>query len=256
MFPTATLASLTDILPLRTRFRQEMNCQITHDSLHRRRGWTLSYLLRLGEATLGYGTVAIAGPWNEKPTVVEFFILREHRALAFRLFEILLEASGARHIEGQTNAELLTIMLHAWCQDIVSEKIVFQDNVVTSLPDNGAHLRRITSEENDRHAFQERNGSSEWVLDFDGKEIGHGGIAFHYNPPYGDIYMEVAEPYRRRGFGAYFVQELKNACYSLGGIPAARCSPENVASRQTILKAGLIPCGHILVGSITSAAAP
>jgi hypothetical protein len=28
---------------------------------------------------------------------------------------------------------------------------------------------------------------------------GQGGILDHYNRPYGDIYMEVAEPFRRRG---------------------------------------------------------
>jgi hypothetical protein len=37
----------------------------------------------------------------------------------------------------------------------------------------------------------------------DGAVAGKGGILFHYNQPYGDMYMEVHEPFRRRGFGGY-----------------------------------------------------
>lgn len=48
--------------------------------------------------------------------------------------------------------------------------------------------------------------------------------------------------------GAYFVQELKRIAYDMGGIPAARCNPDNVASRKTLQKAGLVPFAHILVG--------
>jgi hypothetical protein len=51
-------------------------------------------------------------------------------------------------------------------------------------------------------------------------------------------------------WGAYFVQELKRIAYEMGGIPAARCSPENVASRKTLQKAGFVPFAHILVGPI------
>jgi hypothetical protein len=39
------LASAEDVLPMRTRHREEMNCQIVHDSIHRRPGWTLTYRL-------------------------------------------------------------------------------------------------------------------------------------------------------------------------------------------------------------------
>ena len=62
MQPVATLTSLKEILPLRERCRQEMSCQITHDSMHYREGWTWPYQLQLSEAAVGYGRVAIAGP--------------------------------------------------------------------------------------------------------------------------------------------------------------------------------------------------
>jgi hypothetical protein len=50
--------------------------------------------------------------------------------------------------------------------------------------------------------------------------------------------------------GSYLVQELKRVCYENGDVPAARCSPTNVASRATLQKAGFVPCGHILAGTI------
>lgn len=64
------------LLPLRTRFRQEMNCQIVHDSIHRREGWTRSYLLEQSATIAGFGSVAVDGPWKGKPTVFEFIFCR------------------------------------------------------------------------------------------------------------------------------------------------------------------------------------
>jgi GNAT superfamily N-acetyltransferase len=99
-------------------------------------------------------------------------------------------------------------------------------------------------------AIAERQGGPEWRLQVDGETVGNGGILFHYNEPYGDVYMEIKEPYRRRGFGAYLVQELKRAAYELGSIPAARCGRDNVPSRRTLQKAGFVPYAHMLTGSI------
>jgi GNAT superfamily N-acetyltransferase len=88
------------------------------------------------------------------------------------------------------------------------------------------------------------------VLESDGKTAARGGILFHYNRPYGDVYMEVAEPFQRRGLGSYLVQELKRISYELGAVPCARCNPTNVASRRTLAKAGFAPFAHILTGTL------
>src|SRR4029450_6274661 len=90
----------------------------------------------------------------------------------------------------------------------------------------------------------------EWLLEMEGNTGAKGGILFHYNRPYGDIYMEVSEPFRRRGLGSYLVQELKRRCYELGAIPCARCNPQNIASRRTLQRAGFVPFAHILNASI------
>jgi GNAT superfamily N-acetyltransferase len=247
---TATAASPGSILPLRVRYRQEMNCQIVHDSIHRRTGWTDTYALHLDNALTGFASVAIGGPWTGKPTIFEFYVEPAHRDHAFHLFEIVLEVSGARLMEIQSNDTLIAVMLHTYARDIWSEKIVFRDAVTTTLPANGAALQQMTPDETIREAMARRQDGGEWQLRLGDETVATGGILFHYNVPYGDLYMDVAEPFRRRGFGAYLVQELKRMAYERGSIPAARCSPDNIASRKTLQKAGLAPFAHMLNGSI------
>jgi GNAT superfamily N-acetyltransferase len=245
------LSSAQDLLPLRTRFREEMNCQIVHDSIHRREGWTLSYLLELEGSTAGFGSVAIGGPWKDKPTVFEFYLLPEQRARAFDFFEALLVSSGACFFEVQTNEPLTTALALTYGRDVTSEKIVFQDCLTTALVAGDAVLRETTPEEEIRLCIERRQGGGEWLLELDGNVAGKGGILLHYNRPYGDIYMEINEPLRRRGLGSFLVQELKRECYRLGAIPCARCNPTNVASRKTLQRAGFVPVAHILIGSIS-----
>ena len=201
----------------------------------------------------GFGSIAIAGPWTGKPTIFEFYVLPEHRGRAFDLFEALLAASGARFMEIQSSDLLLSVMLHTYARDISSEAIVFHDRLTTTLPAMGAVLHCTMPEtETYAAASTQRDGGPEWRLDLDGATAATGGILFHYNRPYGDIYMDVAEPYRGRGFGSYLVQELKRLAYELGSIPAARCNPTNIASRKTLQKAGFVPCANILNGTIAS----
>jgi GNAT superfamily N-acetyltransferase len=149
----------------------------------------------------------------------------------------------------QSSDALTTTMALTFARDIASERVVFRDYSATTHSVPGATLRCVTSAEDLQTAIAVRQGGGEWMLDVDGTLAGKGGILFHYNPPYGDIYMEIDERFRRRRLGAYLVQELKRLCYELGGIPAARCDTTNVASQRTLQRAGLLPYAHILVGS-------
>jgi GNAT superfamily N-acetyltransferase len=252
MHAKARLSDNAETLSLRIRYRQEMNCQLVHDSIHRRRDWTLSYMLQIGGEDVGFGSVAVGGPWKERPAVFEFYVLPEKRTQAFYLFEALLEICGASFMEIQSNDTLLAVMLHTYAGDIASEKVVFHDQRTTALDGFGATLCSVTSEDEIRKHIEERQGGPEWVLEADGQVAGKGGILFHYNRPYGDIYMEIDEPFRRRGLGAYLVQELKRFAYQFGVIPCARCGPTNVASRNTLQKAGFVPFAHMLTGAISS----
>jgi GNAT superfamily N-acetyltransferase len=246
---------LATLQPMRAIYRQEMNCQVMFDSIHPRPGWSLEYRLSIDGRTVGYGSVAVAGPWKDKPTLYEFFVLPHDRSRAFELFEALLAATSPVAIETQSNGQLLAVMIHAYARDVASEAILFHDRLTTALPPPaGARFRHPTADDN-LDGVHPDQFDTHGVVEIDGAVAATGGILFHYNPPYGDIYMDVREPFRRRGLGAYLVQELKRVAHERGNIPAARCNVDNIASRKTLQKAGFVPCGHILTGSLVNGSA-
>ena len=243
--------TLDEIRLWRDMYQLEMSCQIIHDSIHIRRGWTQEYRLTLSGTPVGYGSVAVGGPWSGQPTLYEFFVVPTHRSHVFDLFRALLTTSSAVAIETQSNATMTTVMLHAFAPQVSSESILFQDQYVTSHAPAGAVFRQPTASE--AHDVPEEQRKWRGVVEVDGVVAATGGILFHYNRPFGDIFMDVEEGFRRRGLGSFLVQELKRMCYEGGHVPAARCRTTNIASQRTLQKAGFVPCGHILVGRVQSA---
>ncbi len=238
-----------DIRALRDLYRSEMGSQIIHYSWHER-GWTDAYLFRRNGSIVGYGLVGGIRA-NPKDAVIEFFVLAPRRGSAIALFERLVQVSQARRIEVQTNDNLLTLMLYDFGCQINAEAILFRDAFPTHLAVQNACFRRITDGERDSIKDQGLDSDAEWMIEVDGICVATGGILFHYNIPYGDIYMRVAESSRRRGYGSYLVQELKRTCYEMGRIPAARCNDAtNMASRATLIRAGMLPYARILSGMI------
>jgi GNAT superfamily N-acetyltransferase len=241
---------LDAIAGMRDAYRREMACQIVHDSWHAR-GFATSYLLRARGEVVGYG--AVGGAPRDVPDVVkEFFVLPPRRGDALPLFRAMVAASGARRIEAQTNDVLLMRMLHDCATDLSSATILLADVVTTTLdpPAPGAVVRPLDEADRARVFAHTVEPVGEWGLDVGGEIVATGGIATHYNPPYGDVYMEVASAHRRRGFGSYLVQELKRICREAGRVPAARCHRDNGASLRTLQRAGLLPCARIVHGRL------
>jgi len=237
---------VNDILPLRELYRKEMNCQIIHDSFPRR-GFSDPYLIRVDGRIAGYGLVANK---HYPDTVNEFYTVPDYRAAALPMFRQLLEVSRATKIRTQTNDRLLLLMLSDCAADISSDTILFADGFTTHLTCATGVFRKVTDADKERLFEHKHEPDGDWMIESDGVAVATGGALFHYNPPYGDLYMEVHESYRRRGFGSYLLQELKKVCYEMGKTPAARCNVENVASRKTMEKAGLLPCGRVLEGNV------
>ena len=122
--------------------------------------------------------------------------------------------------------------------------------MTTCLNIPGAVVRQVTPQDAAKIAAMRLDGEAQWLLELDDDIVGTGGILYHYNRPYGDIFMSIAESHRRRGLGSFLVQELKRICYELGSIPAARCNVKNAASQLTLQNAGFIPCGNIVTGTL------
>ena len=240
-----TRVEWNEILPLRELYRAEMSHQIVHDSFPAR-GLSDPYLLAVDGRVAAYGSV---NNRYDLGAVDEFYTLPMFRAGALPLFRELLAASRATHIRVQTNDRLMLLMLYDCASDITSDTILFEDAFTTQLPSPGGVFRQTTSEDIARY-FVGQSDPPGWIIEHDGALVASGGVLFHYNPPYGDVYYEVREAYRRRGYASWFVQEMKRVCYGMGKIPVARCNVDNVGSRRTMEKAGLLPCARILIGEI------
>jgi GNAT superfamily N-acetyltransferase len=251
---TARPTELPEIQPLREKYRQEMNCQIIHDSIHGRPGWTREFALHLddGGPIIGYGSVAVAGPWRDTPALYEFFVDADHRTRTFDAFTALLPRCGAKIIETQSNERLLPVMMHVFARNIRTESILFEDGFQTSLQPPDAAFRAATPADAADLRRLQLDEEAAWVVTLNGDIAGAGGVLFHYNRPYGDVYMAIGEPFRRKGLGAYLVQELKAACRKGGSVPAARCNVNNKLSRRTLQRAGFVPCGALIAGDLDS----
>jgi hypothetical protein len=155
-----------------------VNCQIVHDSIHRRDGWTVSYMLNVAGVTAGFGSIAVAGPWKDKTSIFEFYVLPEYRVHSFELFEALLTASNARFMEIQSSDVLLAVMLHTYARDIWSEKIVFRDAITTALPANGVTVQQLTPDQETWNAIAQRQGGAEYQLVLDGATVAPAASCF------------------------------------------------------------------------------
>jgi GNAT superfamily N-acetyltransferase len=239
-------ADYKELESMRELYCAEANTQVVHYSFLGRRLADV-YAARMDGEIAGYG--AIANKYYEG-RVIEFHVLGDFRDRAAAIFSGLIAASNAVGIEAQTNIPLMLAMLQEFGTNIVKEHLLFHDGLTTQLecPD-GVFRRRVEADGPGMFGRPEET-LSQWVVETRGAIVAAGGFLTHYNPPYGDLFMETAEDARRRGFGSHVVQELKKICYASGKKPAARCNPENIASRKTLEKAGMLVCGEILAAEI------
>lgn len=243
-------AEFEEVKEVRRLYREATHCRILYASILPR-GLADPYLILVDGRVGGYG-----GVWNSTDSqgrVMEFYTLPDARAAALPMFRELLAVSQATGIEAQTDIPLLTLMLFDCAQNISSDTLLFEDAVTTHLLCPDGALRQVRPEDvQGIFAHQREPLVGEWMIEVDGRAVATGGASLHDNPPFGDVFMEVAEPYRRRGYGSYLVQEVKRICYERGRKPVSRCRVSNVASRLTLQKAGFLPCACLLVGEVAA----
>jgi RimJ/RimL family protein N-acetyltransferase len=239
-------ADFKDVEGMRDLYRTKAACQIVRDSALIR-GRADSYLIEIDGKIGGYG-----GIWNEyyPNRIMEFFSLPETRTTASQMFRALITAGEATQIEAQTNIDELYSMLRKFTASFSESAFLFADRIKTNLPCPRGHFRSAATIDAKSIFVHQHEPVGDWLVEIDGIVAGTAGVYYHYNPPYGDVYMEVADQFRRQGFGSYLVQEMKRICYRSGKIPAARCNPDNAASRATLEKAGFAICGSLVVGDI------
>ncbi|GEP98009.1 GNAT family N-acetyltransferase [Chitinophaga cymbidii] len=236
-------APLDEVRALRTIYLHELNAQFVCNKCHDY-GWADTYLFLLDGQRVGYGAVWGTDRREDRDTIFEYFLTKPFRHLADIIFPQFLTLTGTSFIECQSNDLLLSAMLYAYATNIHAEAILFEDVMVTDLRVPGTVFRKRSADD------ETGDDDSDYVLVLDGKIAASGGLMLNYNLPYADIYMSVREPFQEKGLGGLIVQELKREAYGMGRVPAARCNINNRASKATLLKAGLQPCGFRLKGSV------
>lgn len=240
-------AGLDDILELRKLYLYENNMQVRYDACHER-GWTDSYLITIDDALVGYGSVKGKDDLSLRDAIFEFYILLKERRNASAAFAELIKISGVKSIECQSNDLLLSTMMYEFADHISSEVILFEDEQFAFLSVPGATFRK--KEIGDQSFDHKSEPDGDYVIEAGGEIVATGGFLLHYNFPFADLYMEVREDQRRKGYGSLMIQELRKACFDAGRVPAARCNISNKASKATLMKGGLKVAGNMLVGDI------
>jgi RimJ/RimL family protein N-acetyltransferase len=237
-----TKVGLKDLRDLRKKFLAEIDNQFTYDKCHLF-GWADTWLFTINRSVAGYGGVWGKDKREARDSIMEFYLEPEFRKDAHAIFAKFIEATGVSWIECQSNDPLFSEMFFEFATDIYAEAILFEDDFTSSISADHTELMNADPSDNpyDRP----------YVLKHKGEVVGSGGLLLNYNFPYADIYYGIDEAHRRRGFGSFFVQELKKAAYGMGRVPAARTNIDNTISKRTMMKAGLKPCGWRLGGKIT-----
>jgi GNAT superfamily N-acetyltransferase len=248
MIARAAKAKLKDIQVFRALFLQEMNRQIRYDACHAR-GWTDSYLLKIDDEDVGYGSIK-GQETDDRDTVFEFYVVPPFRKWASVLCRELIAESRAAYIECQSNDALLSSLLTEFSRDLGADVVLFEDDAVTEHRPPGAVVR--PRRKHDRIFEHAVEPIGDYVLEADGEIVATAGFLLHYNVPFADLYMEVREDRRRRGYGSFILQEVKKACYLAGRVPAARTGLQNQASRAALTKAGLRVSGFMLTGRVSA----
>jgi hypothetical protein len=242
-----TKTDLNDILHLRALFLQENNFQIRYNACHER-GWSDSYLISVDGISVGYGSVKGKDDLTGRDAIFEFYIMPAWRKNRSVVFEELTTRSQSTYIECQSNDLLLSSMLYEFGQNISSDVILFKNGPVTALEISGAIFRHRVPDERLFQHNDEPEGN--FVLEVKGDIVATGGFLLHYNKPFADLYMEVREDQRQKGYGSLLIQELKKACFNSARVPAARCNISNKASNATLLRGGLEIAGYMLWGGL------
>ena len=224
---------------MRHIFLQEHPFQFVHNKCHGA-GWSDIYLFMHKREHIGYGSVWGKDIRDNRDTIFEFYLKTPFRKYATSIFPEFIKNSGVVFLECQTNDHLLAHMFFGHAKNIRAEAILFEDHFETDIIVEGVRFTK--------HRLP--NGDTEYQLDLQDEVVATGGFVWNYNFPYIDLYYDVKEAHRKKGFGSLMVQELKKESYRQGRVPAARCNIHNIASQRTLISGGMRICGHMLAGDI------
>jgi RimJ/RimL family protein N-acetyltransferase len=235
-------SGLAQIQFLRDVFLFENNFQFVHNKCHLY-GWADNYVFTIDSTTVGYGAVWGKDRREDRDTIFEFYTIKSFRKYSNQVFEKFIAVSGATFIECQSNDALLFSLLCEYAGNINAEAVLFEDSFQTNFLNPGLSFEKsaIVSDHPDDRPY---------ILKLQEEIVATGGLMLNYNKPYADLYYDVKENHRNKGFGCFILQQLKKEAYNMQRVPVARCNIQNKISKAALLKAGFKSCGFIVAGEI------
>jgi L-amino acid N-acyltransferase YncA len=212
---------------------------------------------------------AIALRKGETYLLIEFNLLEPHRLHMKQAFAQLCAQVPLHAILAKTTDTCLVNLLCDHCENIQVESIHFRPHSNTALEPNGAVLMRPTESDVDAvHAMftceeavwpsanraqtKERIDQGLYlVLKVGDAAVGVGALAPNrLQPQYVDVCNYVLPQHRRKGYGAFILQELTKECARRGLVACAGCDASNKASLATLHRAGFWDSHRMLRGTL------
>ena len=260
--------TVDQVADLRFLYARELDDVIRYER-EIRRGRTRIYGVWNDGALIGYGI--LHGEGEDRNTVVEFFLLPQFRWHTVPVFDHFTKVTGATGVQARTNDTGLVLLLYERTRDIIPGNSYFRDAENTHQRVPGVRCRAITPDDldvltpimttSDGWPFElpDREALATWIESNQGRLLedeegiaGIGAVLHGYNAPFASIGVVVMKRARRRGYGAYLIEELKRETYTMGKIPRADCAPWNAASRATLLRAGFLVNARALRGTLSA----
>ena len=199
---------------------------------------------------------------NFHKTLVEFYILKEYYIYSQEIFKYIIESDMVEDAAVSTKqSEFLSLCLD-FQKSVYVSSYLFTD--VENKKYELDHFENISFRLAKKSDIQSINNKCEQGLEGYYEEliendqlfvlyegdillgIGEFRINKTHHGQYGDIGMVVAEEHRRKGVGTYIIIKLKEHCYRNNIKPMASCDSKNIASKNTLMKAGFISDHRII----------
>ena len=199
---------------------------------------------------------------NAHKTLVEFYILKEYYTYSQEIFKYIIKSDMIEDAAVSTKqSEFLSLCLD-FQKSVYVSSYLFTDtenkkyeldhyeNISFRLAKKSdIQAINIKCEQRPRGYYEELIENDQLFVLYDGDillGIGEFRISKTHHGQYGDIGMIVAEEHRRKGVGTYIIIQLKEHCYKKNIKPMASCDSKNIASINTLIKAGFISDHRII----------
>ncbi|MBY9007701.1 MAG: GNAT family N-acetyltransferase [Candidatus Lokiarchaeota archaeon] len=214
------------------------------------------YLIRNKQVDIGYCIVSNVN------IILEFFLIDEYIPICEDIFKIILKKLIISKAYCKSFDHLFLKCCITYHKSIKLYGVLFRDMINRAIKLPHPDLRSRLGEIQD---FSEISLFKEGVFENDGElrkylyskklfvflihnEITGYGIFSRTikNRPDFDIGMAVHPKFRKKGYGSYIINNIKNFCLKNNWRPTCGCIIDNIGSRRTLEKAGFISKHNLL----------